>query len=187
LSAARALTVSLMKARRDFRSVGTDRCTGIDTGPAFAVRCGWSRGRKRAPFLLLPGSAPNERGRVPARRTLSKQLARRLPDCPLEAERWLPILGWAIHLRRPARSGRPKAGSAGRSGADGSQWRDTFRGCAGKVVGTVSAARPHPGRRCGNWFPLGWGVERPAAERTGSNRGRVARLFPAKRKKPRKV
>ena len=77
---------------------------------------------------------------------------------------------------------RPKAGSAGRSGADGSQWVNTLANLCGKGGGAQVRRRSRVRRRCGTWVPLGWGVERPAARRTGSNRGRVARLFPAKGK-----
>jgi len=54
---------------------------------------------KRAPFLLLPGTAPNERGRATARRPITKQPARSLPDYPLEAEQRLPIFRSVVATR----------------------------------------------------------------------------------------
>jgi hypothetical protein len=81
----------------------------------------------------------------------------------------------AILLRRPARSGRPKAGSAGRSGADGSQWANILANLCGKGGGAQVRRRSRVGKalRKPLGFLLGWGVERLDAERTGSNWGRV--------------
>jgi hypothetical protein len=84
----------------------------------------------------------------------------------------------AIHLRSPARSGRPKAGSEERSSVEGSArashfgslcWKDGGHSLPGEAV---RKALRKPG------FSLGWGVERPAAQRMGSNWGRVAGHFP---------
>ena len=141
---------------------------------------------KRAPFLLLPGAAPTERGRAAARRTLSKQPARSLPDLPSEAEQWLPNFGpavatrgvptlvgaargcerrcgasSAILLRRPARSGRPKAVSAGRSGAEESPLANILANLCGKGGGAQVRRRSRVGKalRKPLGFLLGWGVE----------------------------
>ena len=83
----------------------------------------------------------------------------------------------AILLRRPARSGRPKAGSEGRSGADGSQWANTLANLCRGGGGAQFRRRSRVGKalRKPLGFLLGWGVERPGAERTGSNWGRVVR------------
>ena len=145
---------------------------------------------KRAPFLLLPGAAPTERGRAAARRTLSKQPARSLPDLPSEAEQWLPNFGSAVATRgvttcwrdswgweaarslvsdssatprsgaggrRRGRQAGLKAGSAGRSGADGSQGGHIFGVCAGKEEGTVSAAKPNQEGVAETWVYAGMG------------------------------
>ncbi len=58
---------------------------------------------------------------------------------------------------------------------------NTLASLSGKVEGTVSPAQPCQEGVAETQFLLGWGVERPAGQRAGSNRGRVARLFPAKR------
>jgi hypothetical protein len=47
----------------------------------------------------------------------------------------------AMHLRRPARSARPKADSAERNGADGSRGAHALGVCAGNVEGTVSPTK----------------------------------------------
>jgi len=154
------------------------------------------------PTLRLPGPAPNEPGRATARRSIAKQPARSLPKLFPEAEQWLPTIrrrggstrrdnscwraSWgggrqcgassAIHLRRPARSGRPKAGSAERSGAEGSPWHTLSE----SVLDRWRAQSPRRSRirkalrKTG--FPLGWGVERPTAQRADSNWGRVPTL-----------
>ena len=75
--------------------------------------------------------------------------------------------------RRRGRQVGPKAGSGERSGADGSQWVNTLANLCGKGGGAQVRRRSRVRRRCGTWVPLGWGVERPEATRTGSNWGRV--------------
>ena len=190
------------EVRPDFRLCQHGQMVEIRYAPAFAAQSEALAAETSTPFLLLPGTAPNERGRAAARRPIATQPVGSLPNCPSEAEHWLANLwvcggstrrdnscwraSWgggrqcgassAIHLRRPARSGRPKAGSAERSGAEGSPWHTLSE----SVLDRWRAQSPRRSRirkalrKTG--FPLGWGVERPTAQRAGSNWGRVPTL-----------
>jgi hypothetical protein len=59
-------------------------------------------------------------------------------------------------------------------------WENTFRVCGGKVEAqSRRRSRVREGVTETARLPLGWGAERPAAPRTGSNRGRGGDLFAA--------
>jgi len=81
--------------------------------------------------------------------------------------------------RRRGRQVGPKAGSEERSGADGSPGNTLSE----SVLERWRAQSPRRSRirkalrKTG--FSQGWGVERQAAQRTGSNWGRVAGPFPS--------
>ena len=89
------------------------------------------------------------------------------------------------------RSGRPQAkpeaGSGARSGVDGSARGNTLANLCRKGGWAQVRRRSRVGKalRKPLGFLLGWGVERPVAERTGSNRGRVTRSFPVKQRNDR--
>jgi hypothetical protein len=173
-------------------------------GTRYCGSRGGSCGKHAHLFLHLPGAAPNEPGRATARRTFVAQPVGSLPQLSRRLSAGCQSLGlwWqheacqlvgavrgcgrrggassAILLRRPARSGRPKAVSEGRSGAEGSPWANTLAKLCWQGGGAQFRRRSRVGKalRKPLGFLLGWGVERPRAERTGSNWGRGVRDSP---------